>query len=271
MQIIKQIFDFYLKSSIHVALAVVALVQITGFLFTIDAINNCAFFAFFGTIVGYNFVKYDALVRTQKVKMSGSLKAIALLSLISFFATVYFFLKLETVTKIIGVVLLLITALYTFRFFPNKKNARDWAGFKIYIVTLCWVGVTLVLPIVNAGLPIVGDVFLVATQRFIFVFVLVLIFEIIDLQYDDPHLQTVPQQIGVKNTKIIGLLLLVLFMLLEFLTTKVANEILILKLGIALTTSLFLVFANENKSKYYSSFWAESIPIVWWLLLMLFR
>jgi hypothetical protein len=98
-----------------------------------------------------------------------------------------------------------------------------------------------------------------------------LIFEIIDLQYDDPHLQTVPQQIGVKNTKIIGLLLLVLFMLLEFLTTKVANEILILKLGIALTTSLFLVFANENKSKYYSSFWAESIPIVWWLLLMLFR
>jgi hypothetical protein len=31
------------------------------------------------------------------------------------------------------------------------KNARNWAGVKIYIVALCWVGVTLVLPIINAS------------------------------------------------------------------------------------------------------------------------
>jgi hypothetical protein len=28
-----------------------------------------------------------------------------------------------------------------------------------------------------------------------------------------------------------------------------------------------LAFANEKRSKYYTSFWVESIPVVWWLLL----
>jgi hypothetical protein len=36
-------------------------------------------------------------------------------------------------------------------------------------------------------------------------------FEILDLTTDDPHLQTVPQRIGVKKTKIVGLSLLLPF------------------------------------------------------------
>jgi hypothetical protein len=36
-------------------------------------------------------------------------------------------------------------------------------------------------------------------------------FEILDLTTDDPHLQTVPQRIGVKKTKIVGLSLLLRF------------------------------------------------------------
>ena len=270
MNFFKKILDFYIKSSLHVAFSVFALVHMTGFLFRIINIESCAYFAFFGTIVGYNFVKYDALARTQKVNMSLSLKIIAFLSFISLVATMFFFLKLETITKILGLVFLILTLLYTLPFFPNKRNARNWAGIKIYIVTLCWVGVTLVLPIINAKIPIDNYVFLVAVQRFVFVFVLVLIFEIIDLRQDDPHLQTVPQKIGVKNTKIIGVLLMIVFVLLEFFDSNFKQEILLLKLGIAITTSLFLLFANEKKSKYYSSFWVESIPIFWWVLLVTF-
>jgi hypothetical protein len=202
--------------------------------------------------------------------MSLSLKIIAFLSFISLVATMFFFLKLETITKILGLVFLILTLLYTLPFFPNKRNARNWAGIKIYIVTLCWVGVTLVLPIINAQVPIDNYVFLVAMQRFVFVFVLVLIFEIIDLRQDDPHLQTVPQKIGVKNTKIIGVSLMIVFVFLEYFDSNFKQEILLLKLGIAITTSLFLLFANEKKSKYYSSFWVESIPIFWWVLLVTF-
>jgi hypothetical protein len=269
MQIVKRFLDFYLNSSVHVALSVYALVRITGFLFQISTIENTALFAFFGTIVGYNFVKYDALARTQKLQMRRQLKAIVVLSFLSFLACGFYFFQLAFQTKIVAFVFLLLTLLYTLPFFPNRKNARNWAGVKIYIVALCWVGVTLFLPILDSGHSLTTAVFLVAVQRYILIFVLVLIFEIIDLQYDDPHLKTVPQQIGVVRTKILGALLLVGFIVLEFLYADFNWQALILKSGIAGSVLLFLLFAQENRSKYYSAFWAESIPILWWILLVL--
>ncbi|MBP6557190.1 MAG: hypothetical protein KA213_02420 [Flavobacterium sp.] len=242
----------------------------TGFLFQITIIEACASFAFFGTIVGYNFVKYDALARTQKLQMRTQLKVIALLSFLSLLMAVYSFLWLERTTQLIALLFFGITLLYTLPFFPNRKNARNWAGVKIYIVALCWVGVTLVLPIINAEIPLTTYVFLVAIQRFILIFVLILIFEIIDLKWDDPHLKTVPQQIGVKRTKWVGSLLLVGFLSLEFLDTNFNSQTMTLKSGVAITVFLFLLFANQKQSKYYSSFWAESIPVLWWVLLLLF-
>ncbi|GEC79893.1 hypothetical protein [Flavobacterium aquatile] len=270
MQFFKKLLDFYINASIHVALSVYALVQLTQILFTITTDFTTPYFAFFGTIVGYNFVKYDALARAKRLKMTLQLKAIAFLSFLSLIATGYYFLQLQKSTQIIGFVFLAITLLYTLPFFPNKKNARNWAGIKIYIVALCWVGVTLFLPIINADLPFSSYVFLVAAQRFILIFVMVLIFEIIDLKWDDPHLKTVPQQIGVQKTKRVGIILMFLFVLLEFLSTDFRIEFLALKLALAITTIVFLLFSNEHRSRYYASFWVESIPIFWWLFLVLF-
>jgi hypothetical protein len=271
MQIFKAVLDFYIKSSIHVALSVFALVRITGYLFVIVGIENVAFFAFFGTIVGYNFVKYDALARTQKITMSLNLKLIAFFSFLCLLAAIYFFWKLENITKILGCIFLILTLLYTLPFFPDRQNARNWAGVKIYIVTLCWVGVTVILPIINSDGYLENNVLIVAIQRFLLVFVLVLVFEIIDLPLDDVHLKTVPQTIGIKRTKQIGVFLMLVFVLLEFFDENSNLKIFIFKVGISITTILFLIFASDKKSKYYSTFWVESIPIFWWILLFFFR
>jgi hypothetical protein len=193
------------------------------------------------------------------------------LSFLSFLTAGFFFLQLQQTTKIIAFVLLILTLLYTLPFFPNRSNARNWAGVKIYIVALCWVGVTLFLPIINSEISLSIDVLLVALQRFILIFVLILIFEIIDLKLDDPHLKTVPQQIGVYHTKIVGSLLILAFVGLEFLDSNFKYPTLFLKMGIGLTTFILLFFANENRSKYYTSFWVESVPIFWLGLLMLFQ
>ena len=97
---------------------------------------------------------------------------------------------------------------------------------------------------------------------------LILIFEILDVKNDDPHLQTVPQQIGVQRTKMIGSGLLLVFLLLEIFVTHLCAKSLLLKVCIAGSTLLFLLFSNEKRSKYYSSFWVESIPVLWLLLLL---
>jgi hypothetical protein len=243
--------------------------------------NSVAWFAFFGTIVGYNFVKFDALARANKNKMRSQLKAISAFSFVSLLVVIFYFFKLQYTTKISAAFFLVLTILYTLPFFPNTKNARNWAGLKIYIVAICWVGVTVILPVLNSEISFQNSFYIIVLQRFVLIFSLILIFEIIDLKMDDPHLKTVPQQIGVKNTKILGFVLLIVFCGLGFFNINGNGNVnvnvnvqfldLLLNFVIAIVIAIFLYFSNENRSKYYTSFWVESIPIFWWILLVLFQ
>ncbi|MBE9576527.1 UbiA prenyltransferase family protein [Flavobacterium proteolyticum] len=270
MLIFKKILDFYINSSLHVALSAFALVSMTQYFFGVEGDFSVTLFAFFGTVVGYNFVKYDAITRLNKTEIKKELKAIVFLSFISLLACFYFFLQLSWDSKLSAFIFFGLTLLYTLPFFPNKQNARNWKGVKIYIVGITWVGVTVILPLVEAEIPFSTDVLLMAFQRFLLVFSIVLVFDIVDVKYDDIHLQTVPQKIGVKLTKKLGYLLLFLLLLLEFFYTNNQHFLpFFFKLLVCGTIAIFLFFANENRSRYYASFWLESVPILWWLVLIL--
>jgi len=272
MKFLKQLLDFYINSSIHVALSCFALVNITNLMLNSINDNSVAWFGFFGTIVGYNFVKFDALARANKNKMRSQLKAITAFSFAALLLVIFYFLKLQYTTKISATVFLVLTILYTLPFFPNTKNARNWAGLKIYIVAICWVGVTVMLPILNSDISFQDSFYIIALQRFFLIFPLILIFEIIDLKTDDPHLKTVPQQIGVKKTKELGFVLLIIFCGLGLFNGNINGDFqvldLLLNFVIAIVIAIFLYFSNETRSKYYTSFWVECVPILWWLLFL---
>ena len=106
-------------------------------------------------------------------------------------------------------------------------------------------------------------------QRFILIVVLILIFEIIDLKNDEETLATVPQRLGVQKTKQLGTLLLVVFYFLEFLKSDFQSQQLLVNLFLISITFGFLFYAHQNRNKYYTSFWVESIPILWLLLVYL--
>lgn len=265
MHFLRRIFDFYLQASLHVALSCWSLVRLTQSWFHLPDDKAVSGFAFFGTIVGYNFVKYDALVRIQKKAPRSKYGLIAVISFTALLGAAYCFWHLQTDTQALSLVVLLLTVLYTLPFFPNRKNARNWAGVKIYIVTLCWLGVTLFLPAINAAMTLDAAFCFFAVQRSLLLFSLVLIFEIVDLKTDDPHLQTVPQQIGVQATQKLGWFLMLIFILIEFVSPHPLGAIAGVKIGLALTTSVMLLLAHPNRSHYFSWFWAESIPVVWWL------
>lgn len=265
MAVLRRILDFYIEGSIHVALSCAALVLTTQRLFDLPQNLWVVGFAFFGTIVGYNFVKYDALARTGQLPIRKQLKAIIALSLASFLAAAFCFFKLQWNAQIAAICFFGLTALYTLPFFPNRKNARNWKGVKIYMVALCWVGVTVVLPVVNANLNFNADFYIVCLKRFILIVVLLFIFEIIDLAWDDPHLKTIPQQIGVERTKWLGFFLLLVFLLLELLRPNENSRDFTANLLLIGVTTIFLMGANEHRSRYYTAFWVESIPIFWFL------
>ena len=267
MQLLKRIFNFYIHASIHVSMSVLALILMTNHMFMKPFDLSMAGFAFFGTLFGYNFIKYEVYFR-EKSPIRKQLKGIVILSLGALLASAYFFFCLEFKTQVTAVVFFGLTFLYTVPVFSTKKNMRNWTGIKIYIVAFCWAGVTTLLPMMNFGIEAYQDIFIKFCQRFLLVIVLILIFEIIDSKDDDPSLFTVPQKIGIAKTKWLGFLLLIPFYFLEFFKLEVDSIQLIVNVILVVVTAGFLFFANENRSRYYTSFWVESIPIFWLILLI---
>jgi fucose 4-O-acetylase-like acetyltransferase len=86
---------------------------------------------------------------------------------------------------------------------------------------------------------------------------------------DDPHLQTVPQQIGSIETKIVGCYFNSFFLLFRVLKNNfIQGNYWLYNFG----GHACSVLASLMKSdKYYSSFWVESIPLFWWLMVVFFQ
>lgn len=275
MRVLNQIFNFYINSSIHVALAVMAMTWVTFIKFQLNHDFVVLPFVFFATITGYNFVKYFGVAKFHHRSLATWLKAIQVFSFLAFLGTCYYALKLTIDSIIYLAIFGLVTFLYAIPLLPmqyfrdSQKNLRQIGGLKIYIIALVWAFTTAFLPLIEKGYPISGDVVITGIQYFIFVIVLMLPFEIRDLIYDNLKLGTIPQRIGVKNTKLIGGILLLFIFLLEFFKNEVKETALISNAIVLSITLVFLVFAHKEQTKYYSAFWVESIPGVWLLILLM--
>ncbi|MFC0604744.1 hypothetical protein [Winogradskyella pulchriflava] len=274
---LKHIFNFYLNSSIHVAFAVFAFTWVTLIQFKLGYDKSVLYFVFFATITGYNFVKYFGIAKFHHRSLANWLKMIQVFSLIAFIAMCYFAFQLQEETLIYLSVFGLITFLYAVPLLPmryfrdSQMNLRQINGLKIYIIALVWAFTTVVLPLIENDVVFTADAFITIIQRFVFVIVLMLPFEIRDLNFDSIKLGTIPQRIGVKLTKIIGVLLLMVFFFLEYFKDELTAGSIVSTLIIVFITMLFVIFSNKNQSEYYSAFWVEAVPIMWLIILLVLR
>lgn len=264
MGLIRRLFDFYLDASIHTAVSVFALIEITGIFFGINRDHHFAYLVFFGTIVCYNFVKYGVEAKKYILVANTYHRYIQIVSFIAGGCALYHAFYIS-VTAWIGImVLLALTGLYAIPLLPHAKNLRSLGGLKIFVVALVWAGTTVVLPVVSSPKSVDLNVWIEGVQRFILVLLLIIPFEIRDLEYDDPELRTLPQRYGPVKTKIMGGLGTLLFFFLTFLKSEVTYLDLISKSLMLLVMGVVIYITKEKQSKYFSSFWVEAIPIFWW-------
>lgn len=270
MKMFSRVFRFYINASIHVAFAVVALLGVTVLAFGLKIPQALWMFVFFGTISGYNFVKYAKVAGLHHRSLAQNLRSIQVFSavcLAAFFFSM-FYIKIETllVTTVFG----FLTFFYAVPLFRNK-NLRNISSFKIVVVAMVWTGVTVAVPVVEDGMKLTTDFWMSLIQRFLLVLVLIIPFEIRDLKFDNTHLQTLPQRLGTRVTKIVGAILLVVILLLEGFRNLIEYAHLYSLTSIVIVTGFLLRFARKKQSEYFASFWVESIPMVWILLFYLFR
>lgn len=257
MQILKRLLDFYIQSSIHVGLAVLCLVYVT--VFSSDLVKHSVYpgCVFFGTIVGYNFLKYfEVFAKNNFYSKKGYvILVVSLFSLVGFF---YFFLLLNTNIQIHILIAGFFVLMYPF--------LRNLGWLKLFLVSFVVTYVTVYIPYQDVTLlPINYYVNLV--QRFLIVISLLIPFEIVDSKTDAKNLNTLPQIFSINSIKLFGILLVLSFILLEFLKYNPSYTV----LPIGIITVLFIDCTDLNRNKYYTSFWVESVPILWLSLLILFQ
>ena len=275
MKVLKQLLDFYINSSIHVALAVYALSWITLKKLNINGDVTILYFNFFATITGYNFVKYFGIAKWHHRSLANWLKVIQVFSLVCFGLMCYYALQLQNNSLMLITGFGMVTFLYAIPFLPKKwyldtqQNLRDISGLKVYVIALVWCGVTVILPVFNNNGMFSQDAIITIIQNFILVIALMLPFEIRDLNYDSLKLATIPQKIGVKNTKRLGYILVLLFYFVEYFKDNIDATGLLFQCVISIILCVFIYFANEDRNAYYTSFWVEALPVIWMLLMLL--
>ena len=270
MNLLKLIFNFYINASIHVAFSVFSLVLITEIYFEIPHDKNLGWFIFFASITAYNFIKYAGVAKFYHMGLTKSLRSIQIFSFICFCLLIYYSTKLSMQTLSYFIPFCIITILYVVPFLGGfQKNLRKVSYLKIFIVTVVWSGVTTIIPFLSNKDYLDIDIVLIFFQRILFVFVLILPFDIRDMQLDLKHIKTLPQKIGIEQTKKLGFVLLLFSLVIEFLLTNSYHHKNMFFV-ICLVLFFLIMRAQQNQSKFYSSFWVESIPILWLILLMIF-
>ena len=264
------VFAFYINSSIHVALAVVALLAITVLEYGLIISWELWGFVFLGTLTGYNFVKYAKVAGLHHRSLTNSLKTIQVLSAVCFVALAAIAFRLPIDVLLISAAFGLTTFFYAVPFI-RSKNLRNFSGIKIFVVAFIWAGVTVILPFAASDIKIDGDVLLTFFQRIFIVVALILPFEIRDIPYDGQNLKTLPQQVGVRNAKLLGLGLLLVSLGCEFFKKDFEVAYIISLLIFCVVLGWFLVISKPEQSRYFSSFWVEGLPIVWLLVFKLFE
>lgn len=219
---LKKLLEFILFSSIFIAMCAVGFCIQTNILLGLP-LNSFSFYCFvFGaTLLQYNLhysTKKIAVKNSERLRWSMKNKRShfvlliigGLLILFSFFSfRMYHFLILACLGA--------ISFLYSFPFLPfgKKRRIKDYGVLKIVTLSLLWTLVTVWFPVNTMPADTILFMF-VFSKRFIFMFILCLLFDLRDIEIDrKQEINTIPVAIGKKNCYNLSYILLALFLVIS--------------------------------------------------------
>jgi 4-hydroxybenzoate polyprenyltransferase len=221
--LIKRLLSFILFSSIFIALCAVGLCIETNILLGVP-LNNFSFYCFvFGaTLVQYNLhylLKKAAVPNSERLRWSQKNRTVHVFFLITGILLILFsFFSFHLEHFVILALLGCIAVLYSFPFLPfgKKRRIKDYGFLKIITLALLWTLVTVWFP-ANRWETDHGLFTLVLAKRFVFMFVLCLMFDVRDIPIDSKeHINTLAVVLGRKKSYLLSYFLLVVFVLLAF-------------------------------------------------------
>ncbi|MFT4839492.1 MAG: hypothetical protein ACJAWA_000400 [Nonlabens sp.] len=276
------LLDFYIRSSFHVAFCFVALFLVFHFRNFLKLDDAMLLLIFCGVVIGYNIIKYAALLLERKDFRFKT--AIITITAIASGIAVYLIIVDSLWT---AVMVFIASAFSLFYAFPliRHHNLRQVPIIKLVLVAISWVIIICFLPLKSVYVnfvytydslssPITDSVkwlyALDIVQLLLLIIALCIPFEIRDLQYDSPQLKTLPQLIGIHRTKLLGVSLCIIYLVMEIIQFGFATNIWAVSTYIVVPLiAVSIWFSDVFKSDYYASFFVEAIPVLWLGLLLL--
>ena len=163
-----------------------------------------------------------------------------------------FFLKWKTIVMLCFVGS--ISVLYPLPFlqpFGIKTRLRDFPFIKIFLIAAVWSITSVILPATESAINfhIRRDVFILLVTQFIFILFITLPFDINDAEVDKAsNIKTIPSVFGIKTSKIIGLIL-----------------------GIVYAFAILFIFMLENWNHLPNKYLSDATIILIWLMLVLLQ
>lgn len=243
-------------------------------------LNNFSFYCFvFGaTLAQYNLhylVKTIAVKNSQRLAWSQRNKKIHLILLATGVILILFsFFSFHLKHFIILICLGAIAFLYSFPFLPfgKKRRIKDFGLFKIITITFLWTLVTVWFPV--NSMPFETNLFLfVFVKRFVFMFVLCLLFDIRDIQIDrQEKINTLSVMLGKKKSYLLAYLLLILFVVLSVAQYFYLPQtgILIAMMFSVAATFIIVELTKKNNSDYIFLAGIDGMMLLQALLIYLF-
>jgi 4-hydroxybenzoate polyprenyltransferase len=220
---IKKVLEFIFFGSLFIASCAVAFCMETNIVLAVP-LNHLSFYCFvFGaTLAQYNlhYIAKKVAVRDSE-RLSWSLghrnvhlillMTGVLLILFSFFS---FHLKHFAILICLGG----IAFLYSFPFIPfsKRKRIKEYGFLKIITLSLLWTLVTVWFPVNSMHVETNLFIF-VFVKRFVFMFILCLLFDMRDIEIDsNENIHTMAVVLGRKKSYFLAYILLALFLILSF-------------------------------------------------------
>jgi len=153
---------------------------------------NYCLFVFFSTILAYNFIRLinfngnRYFIKKYYVRFR---KLICLILILTLVLSIYFYLNLDFLTKIILIPLFIITFLYNFEY-RSLPRLRNIGLIKILLVAFVWTGLSILVP----NFTELNQVWLLkALMVFLYITMITLAFDQRDILIDNRDLKTLPK------------------------------------------------------------------------------
>jgi 4-hydroxybenzoate polyprenyltransferase len=276
---LKKFSEVILFSSIFISICAVAFCMETNILLGLP-FNNISFYCFvFGaTLAQYNLhylVKSIAVKDSHRLAWSQRHKQLHLVLLVAGILLILFsFFSFHLKHFIILASLGGISFLYSFPFLPfgEKKRIKDYGLLKILTITFLWTVVTVWFPV--NSMPFDNNLFwLVFVKRFVFMFVLCLLFDMRDIEIDrQENINTLGVKLGLRKSYLLSYLLLIVFVIAAFAQYIYLPQkgFLIAMLISALVTLFMIECTRKNNSDYIYLAGIDGMMLLQALLIYLF-